>query len=246
MGIKIKHYPLIIAHRGYRARYPENTLAAFAGAVQAGVPMIELDITLTCDRCMVVIHDDTLDRTTNGTGLVSGQTLAEIQALDAGSWFDPCFAGERVPTLAAVFAAMPRQLLINVEIKASAFEAHPPADAIETQLVKSIQAAGREATVLVSSFHPGFLRRIARMPRPPSLALLTEDEGTDQTLALCRQLELFAWHPHHRRLSRDRVEQFRRAGLRVFAYTVNRRQAFERLIAMGADGVFTDDPLALG
>jgi glycerophosphoryl diester phosphodiesterase len=112
-------------------------------------------------------------------------------------------------------------------------------------LVKSIQAAGRAETVLVSSFHPGFLRRIARTPRPPSLALLTEGDGNDQTLALCRELELFAWHPNWRRLSRARVGQFRAAGLRVFAYTVNHRRAFERLIAMGANGAFTDDPMAL-
>ena len=91
--------PLLIGHRGYPARYPENTLASFEGAMQAGCDMIELDVTLTKDRKVVVIHDDTLDRTTTGKGPVRGHALAEIKRLDAGSWFDARFAAERVPEL---------------------------------------------------------------------------------------------------------------------------------------------------
>lgn len=84
--------PLLIGHRGYPARYPENTLASFRGAMEAGCDMIELDVTLTRDRKVVVIHDDTLDRTTTGKGLVASHSLEEITALDAGSWFDPRFS----------------------------------------------------------------------------------------------------------------------------------------------------------
>jgi glycerophosphoryl diester phosphodiesterase len=90
--------PLFIAHRGCSARYPENTLAAFKGAIDAGAQMIELDVCLSKDRHLVVIHDKTVDRTTNGSGAVKMLTLAQLRQLDAGSWFDPRFNAERLPT----------------------------------------------------------------------------------------------------------------------------------------------------
>ena len=109
--------PLLIGHRGYPARYPENTLAAFTGAMDAGCDMIELDVTLTRDRRVVVIHDDTLDRTTNGSGSVRDRTVEEIRRLDAGSWFDPRFAAERVPLLDEVIALTAGRCMLNIEIK---------------------------------------------------------------------------------------------------------------------------------
>jgi glycerophosphoryl diester phosphodiesterase len=95
-----------IAHRGYSACYPENTLAAFKGAIDAGAHMIELDVCLSKDRHLVVIHDETVDRTTNGTGAVKALTLDQLSRLDAGSWFDPRFNTERLPTLAQVLDAV--------------------------------------------------------------------------------------------------------------------------------------------
>ena len=87
--------PWIVGHRGYRARYPENTLVGFEAAISAGVAMIELDVMLSRDRRIIVIHDSTLDRTTNGFGDVADKTLAELKMLDAGGWFDPHVATER-------------------------------------------------------------------------------------------------------------------------------------------------------
>ena len=91
--------PWVVAHRGYRGSYPENTLVAFEAAIRANTDMIELDVSLTRDRIPVVIHDNTLDRTTNGSGPVSEHTLAELKELDAGSWFSTKFSGEAIPTL---------------------------------------------------------------------------------------------------------------------------------------------------
>ena len=108
--------PLVIAHRGYREKYPENTLAAFNAAVDAGAPMIELDVSLTKDRKLIVIHDDTLDRTTDGIGPVSEYTLAELKRFDAGSWFGTCFKDEQLPALEEVFDAVGGQVLLNIEI----------------------------------------------------------------------------------------------------------------------------------
>ena len=108
--------PFVIAHRGYRAKYPENTLAAFKAAMDSGAPAIELDITLTKDRSIIVIHDDTLDRTTNTCGAVNNYTLEELKQLDAGSWFDPVFHGESLPTLDEVFQLLNHHIFINLSI----------------------------------------------------------------------------------------------------------------------------------
>jgi len=109
--------PLLIAHRGYSAEFPENTLAAFQGALDAGCHMIELDVTLTRDRRVVVIHDDTLDRTTTGKGPVRSASLAQLKKLDAGSWFSPAFSSERVPELGEVLDLMGGQVPLNIDRK---------------------------------------------------------------------------------------------------------------------------------
>jgi len=132
-------YPLIIAHRGYSEKYPENTLVAFQSALDGNADMIELDITLSRDREIAVIHDDTLERTTNGSGEVADYGLNELKALDAGSWFDERFSGERIPTLEEVFDLVKGRTWINIEIKVSAYEPHFPMDAIERQVVELVQ-----------------------------------------------------------------------------------------------------------
>ena len=164
--------PLLIGHRGYPARYPENTLAAFTGAMDAGCDMIELDVTLTRDRRVVVIHDDTLDRTTNGSGPVRDRTVEEMRKLDAGSWFAPRFAAERVPLLDEVIALTAGRCMLNIEIKESAFEEGYPADAIEHQVAELVKTAGAMDRVIVSSFDRRILERLARMPAPPALAFI--------------------------------------------------------------------------
>jgi len=167
-------FPALIAHRGFSARYPENTLAAFRAAAESGVGMIELDITLTRDRQMVVFHDDTLARTTNGRGNVRARTLGELKRLDAGSWFGPGFKGERIPTLDEVMMAMPPELAINIEIKPEACEFPAPADAIERQLVRCLRDHDAMNRVLVSSFSSKVLERLALEAAPPHVALLTD------------------------------------------------------------------------
>lgn len=107
----------LCAHRGAMGTHPENTLTAFRAAIEVGVHMIEFDVQLTKDNKLVVIHDDTVDRTTNGTGKVSELTFEEIRELDAGSWMSPEFAGERIPTLEETLGIMPYNIWLNVHIK---------------------------------------------------------------------------------------------------------------------------------
>lgn len=107
----------LCAHRGAMETHPENTLAAFRAAVEAGAHMIEFDVQLTKDNKMVVMHDGTVDRTTNGSGKASELTFAEIRKLDAGSWKSPEFAGEKIPTLDETLSVMPYNIWLNVHIK---------------------------------------------------------------------------------------------------------------------------------
>jgi len=230
-----------MGHRGYPARYPENTLASFKGAMDAGCDMIELDVTLTRDRKVVVIHDDTLDRTTTGKGLVGERSLEEIKTLDAGSWFDARFASERVPELLEVLKLTAGRCMLNIEIKTSAYEADFPADAIEHQVVELVKTSGAMGRVIISSFDQWILQRIAAMDAPPAVALIS-DHGADKiVLDLLLAMQAFSWHPRFKVLTRDQVEAVHAAGLKIFPWTINTREEAQRILALGVDGLICNE-----
>ncbi len=234
--------PIIIGHRGYRAEYPENTLASFSAAMSAGADMIELDVTLSRDRKVVVIHDDTLNRTTSGFGPVHQATLQTLKRLDAGSWFDPRFAGESLPTLEEVLILTEGKILINVEIKSSAWESGFPEDAIERQIVDLIIRHDLLNSTLVSSFHAGFLENIGKLPVHPEIAFITDRNAPQNTLDVCERLGVFSWHPHYKSLEQQHIEKAHARGILIFPYTVNPVEEMLMLVNMGVDGVITDDP----
>jgi glycerophosphoryl diester phosphodiesterase len=234
--------PLLIGHRGYPAKFPENTLASFDGAMQAGCDMIELDVTLTKDRKVMVIHDDTLDRTTTGRGPVSGHTLEEIKALDAGSWFDVRFSEERVPELTEVMKLTAGKCMLNIEIKKSAFEAGFPADAVERQVVDLVKASGAMDRVIISSFDQRILQRIAAMEAPPAVAYISDHGADKRVLEMLLGMKAFSWHPRFKVLTRDQVELLHAAGVRVFPWTINTREEAERMLALGVDGLICNEP----
>ena len=197
---KIKNFdsPWIIAHRGYRQKYPENTLAAFQAAMAAGAQMIELDVMLSRDRRPVVVHDDTLERTTNGTGAVKDFTLEELKKLDAGSWFEPRFADQRLPELSEVLALAGGRTRVNIEIKAQAYESGHPPDAIENQVVAMVRKMNLQDCALISSFEIDFLAQIAAMEDPPAIALISHTPASKRIVDICAHLKVFSWHPDHR------------------------------------------------
>ena len=234
--------PIIIGHRGYRAEYPENTLASFSAAMSAGADMIELDVTLSRDRKVVVIHDDTLNRTTSGFGPVHQATLQALKRLDAGSWFDSRFAGESLPTLEEVLILTRGKILINVEIKSSAWESGFPEDAIERQVVDLIIRHDLLNSTLVSSFHAGFLENIGKLPVHPEIAFITDRKAPQNTLDVCERLGVFSWHPHYKFLEQRHIEKAHAQGILIFPYTVNLVEDLLMLVNMGVDGVITDDP----
>src|SRR2546427_1606284 len=176
---------LIIAHRGASSYAPENTMAAFDLALQMRTSHLEFDVHLTRDDHLVIIHDDTVDRTTNGTGPVAGQTLAALQTLDAGAWFGEAFAGARIPTLADVLTRYQGRAHLHIELKGHTV--HLP-----QRTVDFVHAHGMAQHVTFTSFqHPHLRKMRAYAPELPIGWLVGEisDAVIAQAHALgCTQL----------------------------------------------------------
>ena len=236
--------PWIVAHRGYKKKYPENTLAAFQAAMDAGVPMIELDVTLSRDRKLVVIHDATLDRTTNGHGPVHDYTLEELKQLDAGSWFHSDFAEQRLPELGEVLKLVKGRVITNIEIKSHAYESHHPPDAIEKQVVELVKTKNLQDSILISSFDSNVLEQISLMEAPPQIALISKNPLGRGTIEICKHFNTFSWHPHQQIVTPRQVRKLHAAGIRVFPYKVDTPEDCARMIGLKVDGVITDDPVS--
>jgi glycerophosphoryl diester phosphodiesterase len=234
--------PLIIAHRGYRAKYPENTLSAFQAALDAGAAMIELDVNLSCDRKVVVIHDANLERTTNGHGPVNGLTLKELKQLDAGSWFHEDFAGERLPELIEVLELVDGRALINIEIKSNTYEPSHPRDAIERQVMELVRQKKARNYILISSFNILILEQFSAMKDSPPLAWISKCPADHRSVDMCTRINAYSWHPEHLILTREQVEMMQAAGIRVFPFNMESEADFNRMLSMGVDGAIVNDP----
>lgn len=232
--------PSIFAHRGSSAYAPENTLAAFKLAVQQHADAIELDAKLSADGQVVVMHDDTVDRTTNGTGQVKSLSLPELKRLDAGSKFNPAYSSERIPTLAEVFETVGQQIFINVEVK----NYTSPIDDLSDKVISLVKEYGLESSVMLSSFNMiALIRARSLLPKIP-LGLITVRGLGDLTLRskLVRLGPLFAFHPNYLDVTPKLVGAAHRANSRIHTYTVNQPDTMQQLFTAGVDGIFTDDP----
>ena len=208
--------------------------------------MIELDVTLSRDRKVVVIHDPKLDRTTNGKGKVADFTLAQLKQLDAGSWFDPRFADQRIPELSEVLDLVDGRIYVNIEIKSNTYEAHHPPDAIEKQIIELLRQKKLLSASLISSFEGRFLEQIALMDDAPALAFISNRAAGSKTVQTCNRLNVFSWHPNKRIVTPEVVKRMHDAGIKVLPYTVNTQKDFARMMGMQVDGVITDDPVVAG
>jgi glycerophosphoryl diester phosphodiesterase len=218
-----------------------NTLPSFLLAAEQGADGVELDVWLSKDGHLVVIHDDTVDATTDGHGSPQAMTLAELKALDAGRWFDVRYTGTRIPTLEEVFDALPQDFLINIEIK-KADNTSTETDGIETAVADCIRQHNAQERVIVSSFSMNALEHFHKaMPElRDGLGFLyaTPDQLRDAENAF----EITFLHPFHEIVTSDLMTQHIDLGSMTNVWTVNDAIQMRALIDMGVNGIITDMP----
>lgn len=226
------------AHRGARREAPENTLPAFERAVEQGADGVELDVQLTADGIMVVIHDETLDRTTNGSGLVAVRTLAELQCLDASAGM-PGFAGTRIPTLNEVLDLLvPTGVMINIELKNSC-EEYP---GLERQVLEAVTSSGAADQVVLSTFNHYSLKALQELGATSELGMLYSDPLYNPW-SYALGLNVGAIHPPVGCvLGPVYVRCAQESGLAVRPWVANHDEELRRLFKWGVDAVFTDVP----
>lgn len=232
--------PAIIAHRGASMHAPENTLAAFKLALEQEADAIELDAKLTADGQVVVIHDQTVDRTTPSFGRVKDMRLAELRKLDAGSFFDITFKGEPIPTLEEVLKAVGQLCLINIELT----NYTSLNDSLPEKVADVVRQHRLQQRVLFSSFNPLALYRIHRqIPEAPvGLLALPGAVGWLARSWLGRLVPYQSLHPALDDVTPRLIRSAHRRGKKVFTYTVDRTDDMARLFSQGVDGIITDDP----
>ena len=233
-------FPQIIGHRGASAYAPENTMPAFKLALEQGADGFELDTMLTADGIPIVIHDRSVDRTTNGTGNVEKITLAEIQALDAGGWFSRDFAGTNIPLLEEVLDTFKGQEMINIELKNS----HSPNNTLPDKVVELVEKVNGFDHILFSSFNYSGLQRIKKLHPEAKIGLLFPPGIFPKLLALntARSIKPECIHPHFSSCSMNFIQRQHDQSREVNAWTVNNKKLIEDLWARGIDGIITNDP----
>ncbi len=237
------HACTVIGHRGACAYFPENTMVSFRGALDLGADMVELDIQCTRDGEIVVMHDEKVNRCTNGRGRVKDLGYAQMRALDAGSWFGKRFAGEKVPALAEVLEYCRGKIAVNIEIKSEAV-GDSAIGGIEEKTLELVSRMGMREHVIYSSFSPMALAHLREVDQSAPIAVLYEKK-------------------HYKKMSPARImehtgadcfncsrDEFRGSWARelvscnipVNVYTVNDRGALARLAGAGVGGIFTNKP----
>ena len=230
---------LNIAHRGAIGTFPENTLRAFRAAIDAGADMCELDVQLTRDGKVVVIHDETVERTTEGQGAVASLTLEELQRLDAGARFQQgarfqelADSREHIPTLDEVFAVISGRCGLNIELKAAGLEA---------QVAQIMTARDAFDGSIVSSFEWSHLKNIQDLNFKIRIGLLAEEQPLElMTSAVA--MRAFAINPRWDMVNADLCEQAHARGLKVYTWTVDSDARMRALIECGVDGIMTNYP----
>lgn len=234
---------LAFGHRGASGHEPENTLRALARARELGADGVEFDVQLTGDGVAVVFHDDAVDRTTDGAGRVADLSAAELSAFDAGSWFDPAAAGERVPTLAAWLAAAGDALALNLELKVDAERTDQAyADDLAAAALAEVEGAGLLGRTVFSSFATKPLRALRRLSSDARIGVLALVDSIDRAFVRAGELGAETFHPPFVIASAELVGRAHDAGLAVWVWTANDAADMDALIDAGVDAIISDYP----
>lgn len=224
------------AHRGYSSRAPENTLAAFRLAAEAGAEGLELDVHRTKDGEVVVIHDETVKRTTGVKGRVKDLTLEEIRRLDAGSWFDKSFAGEPIPTLSEVLElAADKNLWVNIELKNNKI----PYAGLEEAVLEQVDRYDWSRRTVISSFNHYSLRKVHQQRPDMDIAILYM-ANLIEPWHYARHVGATSIHPYWPTTQDEVLRGCHEAGFPVRPFTVNRREEMSRLLRASVEAIITD------
>jgi len=234
---------ILIAHRGASGHAPENTLIAVRRAMEMRAEMVEVDILLSKDGVPVLLHDPSLDRTTDGTGIVSDYTLEELKRLDAGSWFGGQFAGERIPTVDELLEFSKGKMALNLEIKTQAVTDTLEGGVVE-KVVGLVRKHGMERNVIFSSFDPRAIVQLKKIAPDIAGAILYDSRlyGGAHPVEIVSNLGADAFNCHWRQVRPALVDSLHKAGLPINVYTVNADTLMHQMLDMGVDGIFTDFP----
>ncbi|MGF1703135.1 glycerophosphoryl diester phosphodiesterase [Photobacterium makurazakiensis] len=231
----------VFAHRGMSALAPENTLAAFSMCKQYGIQWIECDVDILADGTVVLSHDDTLDRCTDRCGSLYDLTKSDLPSIDAGSWFHDDFINERIPTLEQlVTLANEHKLNLNVEIK-SCTAGWDMTEKLLDNVITELQKLNEDRELIISSFNHLALAEFKRRRPDTAIACLFEDANLwDDWHSIIQACQAEYIHPEDVNLTKEKVQQFKAAGLKINVYTVNDLARANQLFNWGVDGVFTD------
>ncbi|MFW5995690.1 MAG: glycerophosphodiester phosphodiesterase [Halanaerobiaceae bacterium] len=245
--LNTKRNYLVQAHRGASGYYPENTLLAFKKAVQAGVDIIELDVHLTKDNKVVVIHDTSVERTTDGSGKVSEMTLDALKKLDAGSWFDSKFSGERIPLLREVFALLGKDIIYNIEIKTDLFSDTENWRKLIHRTLEVVERYTYQDNVIFTSFDLQALLAILSLNQDYFTALIDWRRGEEvDKISIVEHIGIKGWFPHRKIASKNIIDTAKDKELLVLCGTGKNRDKLKQDVTMlleyGVNGVSTNYP----
>ena len=230
---------LIFAHRGYSAMNPENTMKAFVEAEKAGADGLELDVQMTKDGELVVIHDEKVDRTTDGTGYIKDQTFIELRKLNAGHKFKKWFQKNQIPSLTEVLEWLTtNKLLCNIELKNGMF----PYDGMEAKVIQLVRQYDLSNRIILSSFNHYSIVNSYRMAPEIEIAPLLS-ECLYMPWVYAQSIQAKAIHPKYSPIIDDLIIQSMANGIAVRPYTINKEAVMKRLFSIKCSAIITDDPV---
>ena len=228
----------VVGHRGASGHAPENTLASFSLAIEMGADAVEFDVHQTSDNMVVVIHDEALDRTTDGKGMVISTSLQEIKRLDAGRWYGETFSGERVPTLEEALSHVCSRAIALVEVKHSS-DFYP---GMEENIVKAV-SGNRDwlRSSIFISFDPSIILRLKELNREITTGLLTLDPP-EEYLELAKEFGASALFPRWEKMKPDSVKLVHEGGYTVHPWVMDREEDIVRVLEMRPDSLSSNFP----
>jgi glycerophosphoryl diester phosphodiesterase len=232
--------PVVFAHRGSSKDAPENTMAAFRLAIDQKADAIELDVQLSADKEVVVFHDHTIDRTTNGEGYVKDYDFRTLRKLSAGILFGNRYVGEKIPSLSHVFEDLGNSIFYNIELK----NLITPFDDLPNRVVELVHRFNLKDRILISSFNPIALHKVSKASQEISKGILVKRDLPLSNLLfrLFSNLNYQSVHFSYDMISQKRVQTIHSSGKLAFTYTLNNPADIITSMKDGVDGFFTDDP----